>query len=507
MTAVQKNTIANFLGRSAIALLSIFFVPWYIKLLGAEAYGLVGFYLTFQATLSLVDAGFGSAFNREIARLSIVMDKSQEIRNLAQTFEVIFLLIGVLLASLLGLSSRFIATSWINPVEISINAVATSILLMGIAIGLQLVFVIYQNGLMGVQKQTRLNVLLVVLGILRGVGGVMALEFIAPTVQVFFAWQLVVTLLQASCGRMMLWWSLPKSVQRPSVDLSLLRPMLRFIAGATGAAILGVVLMQADKLILSKLLTLEMFGYYALASSVVMVPSLIATAIYAATYPRFSQLVMLGHNDSLANFYHTSCQLLAVLLIPVGLTVSLYAHELILTWTGSELTAQNVAPLVSILELGQILMGLMLLPYALQLAYSWARLGFISNVIAVFTLIPLVFWLASTHGSIGASFSWLILYSGQMVGIIYVMHRRILPGERRKWYIDDVGKPMLVTIIVLSTSRLLFPHPIYGIALLTFLGALTLMTICLATLSAPDVRGLIFRNFTAWREIRVGKSS
>ena len=288
MTPVQKNTIATFLGRSAIALLSIFFVPWYIKLLGAEAYGLVGFYLTFQATLSLVDAGFGSAFNREIARLSIVVDKSQEIRNLAQTFEVIFLLIGVLIASLLGLSSRFIATSWINPVELSIDAVASSILLMGFAIGLQLVFVIYQNVLMGVQKQTRLNVLLVVLGFLRGVGGVMALEFIAPTVQVFFAWQLVVTLLQASCGRMMLWWSLPKSVERPGVDLSLLRPMFRFIAGATGAAILGVVLMQADKLILSKLLTLEMFGYYALASSVVMMPSLIATAIYVATYPRFS---------------------------------------------------------------------------------------------------------------------------------------------------------------------------------------------------------------------------
>ena len=85
------------------------------------------------------------------------------------------------------------------------------------------------------------------------------------------------------------------------------------------------------------------------------------------------------------------------------------------------------------------------------------------------------------------------------------MHRRILPGERRKWYIDDVGKPMLAAIIVLSTSRLLFPHPVYGIALFAFLGALTLITICLTTLSAPDARGLILRNFTAWREIRVGK--
>jgi O-antigen/teichoic acid export membrane protein len=505
VTAVQKNTIANFLGRGIAALLAIIFVPWYIEFLGAEAYGLVGFYLTFQAILSLVDAGLGSAFNREVARLSISTAKSRKIRDLSRTFEVVFLLLGVSVAALLGFMSRFIATSWVNPIQLSIDAVASAVLLMGMAIGLQLFFIVYQSGLMGIQRQARLNVLLVVIGTLRGVGGVLTLTFVASTIQAFFIWQVLISLLQVVFGHLIMWSSLPSASKQPKFALSLLYPLIRFIIGVTGTALLGVVLMQSDKLILSKLLTLEMFGYYAIASSVVAVPSLAASAIYAATYPRFSQLVMLGDSDKLAKFYHTSCQLVAVLLIPIGLIVSLYSYELILTWTGNELTAQQVAPLVSILELGQILMGLMLLPYALQLAYSWIWLGFISNVLAVCIIIPLIFWLASTYGSLGASFSWTILYGSQMLGIIYLMHRRILPGEKYKWYIDDVGKPMLVTIIVLGVIRLVFPSPIYGISLLAFLGVLVVTTICLAAVSTPDIRSLFFRNLSTWREMRFVK--
>ncbi|MDE2060547.1 MAG: hypothetical protein KGL31_00010 [candidate division NC10 bacterium] len=45
---VKRNIIANTLGRGWSMLMGLVFVPLYIKFLGMEAYGLIGFFATLQ---------------------------------------------------------------------------------------------------------------------------------------------------------------------------------------------------------------------------------------------------------------------------------------------------------------------------------------------------------------------------------------------------------------------------------------------------------------------------
>ena len=40
--SLRNNLVANYLGHGWTALMGIAFIPWYIKLLGIEAYGLIG---------------------------------------------------------------------------------------------------------------------------------------------------------------------------------------------------------------------------------------------------------------------------------------------------------------------------------------------------------------------------------------------------------------------------------------------------------------------------------
>ena len=44
MLSLGRNVIANYIGRTWAAILSILFVPFYVKFPGIEAYGLVGFF-------------------------------------------------------------------------------------------------------------------------------------------------------------------------------------------------------------------------------------------------------------------------------------------------------------------------------------------------------------------------------------------------------------------------------------------------------------------------------
>ncbi len=70
MTVVKRNIIANFAGQGWAALMALAFVPLYIKFLGIEAYGLIGFFAMLQGAFQILDFGLSQTMNREMARYS-----------------------------------------------------------------------------------------------------------------------------------------------------------------------------------------------------------------------------------------------------------------------------------------------------------------------------------------------------------------------------------------------------------------------------------------------------
>jgi hypothetical protein len=86
------------------------------------------------------------------------------------------------------------------------------------------------------------------------------------------------------------------------------------------------------------------------------------------------------------------------------------------------------------------------LPHALQFAYGWTKLSFKINVVAVFILAPSIILMASLYGAVGAALIWVIFNSGLVLVGIQLMHRRLLRGEQWKWYREDVGLPLAVSL-------------------------------------------------------------
>ena len=75
MNKTKINIISNFAGRSVAAILSIVFVPIYLRYLSVEMYGIIGFFASIQAFLFLLDGGISPTLNREVARLSALPEK------------------------------------------------------------------------------------------------------------------------------------------------------------------------------------------------------------------------------------------------------------------------------------------------------------------------------------------------------------------------------------------------------------------------------------------------
>ncbi len=473
---IEIKLFANFAGAGWTALMQLLFIPQYIRLMGMEAFGLVGFYLTLQGILQVFDLGLSPTMNREMARYSVQAERAGEARDFAHTVEIGYWALGALIGISFCVAAPFIATRWINAQALSTSIVEQAIVLMGVLTILQWPLTLYLGGLMGLQRQAEVNILQIVLSTLNNGGAFLVLLLVSPTIIAFLIWQIAVNVLRVILLTFLFWHSLPPAKRAPRVNAKLIRPVWRFAAGMSGITLSALILTQLDKVILSKLLSLEMFGVYTLATVIAGGLTLIITSIFNVIFPHLAALTALGDAVAEKQFYHRSAQVMSVVILPIAALIAFFPFDILRLWTGNTQVADNGAPIVALLIIGTALNGLMNLPYALQLAHGWTSLGLRLNAVFIAFQIPGLILMTVKYGAVGAAAVWIILNAVYMLLGVPLTHRRLLVGEARRWLIKDTLIPCIGAMLVIVagrvwlTNQMSAPMPIVALPLL-LLGA------------------------------------
>lgn len=492
---LKKNIVANFAGTIWQSIMGLIFIPMYIMYLGIEAWGLIGIFATLQVIFSLLDMGLSSTLNREMARLSALPHKEQEMRNLVRTLEVIYWCVAAFVGISVIALSPFIAHHWIDAGKLSTQTVEQALLIMGFVMAFQMPIAFYSGGLMGLQKQVLLNKINISISTLRGAGVVLILWLVSPTIQAYFLWQVIISGINVILLGYFLWRILPHSEETAVFQKQLLKGIWKFAAGMSGITILAVILTQTDKIILSKMLSLEMFGYYMLASTVAMNLGRLVSPVFISIYPKFTQLVSIDDQDGLKQLYHKICQLTAVLVLPAAIVIALFSYEVILLWTQNPVTAEKTHLIISIMICGTALNGIMNPPFALQLAFGWTKLSVFKNIVAVVLLVPLIIVLTIHYSAIGAASAWLILNIGYVIFEIPVMHGKILRKEMWHWYWHDIFLPIIAALSIASIGRIFFNGTTSQIMISLYLIVISALTLGVTIISVPTMRSRVFNQF------------
>ena len=457
LSTVRTNIIANYSGRAWASLLSLAFVPIYIKLLGVEVYGLLGIFMSLSALLSLLDMGLSVTLSRELSRMSSDKSSAQKARDLVRTFEIIYWCTGILIGITIVLLAPLLAKHWINAGEVGIETVEASLMIMGMSIAVQWPAGIYSGGLMGLQRQVVLNVTRSLMATIQHCGAFLVLTLISPSILTFFFWQAFVGLLTTFVLGVSVWRCLSPSERVANFDHAYLLKNWRFATGITGITLVTMLLTQLDKIILSKMLSLESFGYYMLAFNIANNLNNFVTPIYSALFPKFIQLVSSGDTGQLAGLYHKGTRLLATLMLPVVMTMVVFSNEILLLWLNDPVVSENTQPILVLLLIGTAMNCLMVLPYALQLAHGWTRFAIYKNLTASVFLVPLLLVLVDWFQALGAAVVWLILNLGYLMIEVPLMHKRLLKQEMRNWYQHDIIQPLLLISVVVFCFNLGMP--------------------------------------------------
>jgi O-antigen/teichoic acid export membrane protein len=485
---VAQNIAANFFGRGWGALLSIVLTPIYIELLGIEAYGLVGFFITLQAMLGVLDMGLGAAATREAAVLSAQADGARQIRNLMRTLEWIYWGVAAVIVLVIGLLAPPIARYWVNPQTLQPDEVRAAIILIGCVIGAQWPTSLYGGMLMGLQMQTSANVLYATFSTLRALGAVLVIQ-ISPSVVSFFQWQVFVSVVQTIVTAAYLWKQVPTHDHKPRFDLGLLHQIKRFAAEMSGMTLMATAFMQLDKLVLSRVLTLEHFGYYFAAATAASGLYIIIGPIFAALFPRFSQLVGRGEEASIRLLYDRASQLMAAAVLPAMAVMVFFAEDLLMLWTRDRQTAENGATILVLLAIGNTLNGLMNVPYALQLASGNATRVLKVNAVLMLVSVPAIIALAYVLGGTGAATAWVGYTLAFWIANAVIVGKGFAYLDRRSWLWSGHLRPAAVALMVAAAGygvRQVYGGGGWGITFLIV--ASTSAAVLIATLiSSPTI--------------------
>jgi len=255
---------------------------------------------------------------------------------------------------------------------------------------------------------------------------------------------------------------LASGATRPKFNSALIRRVWRFGAGYSANSLANLALLQGDKIILSAVLPLEMFGWYTLAQRLAGGIYAIIVAVDGAIFPRFSAAVAVGDESALARVYHRGCRIMALLVVPLAVVLGFFSAEVLQLWTGNAVAVANARVVLTLLAAGMLLHGLVQGPMFLQIAYGWWRLISTTNALLVVTILPLYFVMAKLYGGAGAALVWLVLNVAYLA-TVPLMHRRFLRGEQRRWLLSDVALPLAGALAIAAAAHALLPSNVVSI--------------------------------------------
>lgn len=431
-------------------------VPIFLRYVGVEAYGLIGFYTAMQGLLMLLDVGLAPAISREVARAT-VSDEIPSVRNLLRSLAFVYWGTALLIGLFFTLAAPFIAHQWLNVGSLDGDEVTHAILLMGITIACRWPAGLYLGALMGAQRLTLASAIGAAWVTLANAGAVPILIWWSPTITAYFLWQAIVGLAYALAMKHAAWRTLanPSSAH---FDWAALKTIWKFAAGMSIVSLTGVLFTQLDKVILSKILSLQDFAYYTLATVVAGLLYRIVTPVFNVIYPRFASLIAAGDEIELAAFYRLTSRIFATLWFPGTMAIVLCAEPLLRLWTGDPTISEKAAPLLVVLTIGSALHGAMYFPYALQLAYGATRLPLAINGLLVIIQIPLIFVLATSFGALGGAIAWLVLHVLYLLVGTWWTHRHLLVGAGSSWLVWDIGGPLAASLLLGIVASPLIAH-------------------------------------------------
>lgn len=499
MSNLGLNSLINLFSRIWTTVSNFIFVPFYIDLLGVEAYGLITFFTTLQTTLNLLGLGLSKTLRREFAMASSVVDNQYKY-SILRSIEFIYFCIALIITALCSGCSGYIAEFFLSANKLPIEVVDLTIKLMGVSIAAQLLANLYLGCLFGQEQQGLANLIQFCWSVIKNVGVILVISLVYADIILFYSWHIVIDMLYMFFLRLIIVTSLARNTStRLWWNIREIKKIWRVLNYSFGIMLISIgyaINSQVDKIIISGSFSLTYVGAYNSAYNLGFVASIFSASIGVAIFPRFSNLFSKGAIEEEKCLFLKVNKVSNILTASVGAYIAIFSYELLLVWTRNVEIATIMRLAAAPLILGTTINSLEEVPYNFLLANGITKANTIQTCFSIVYCIVITPLFISFWGLFGAAVSWLIQLATMSIVYLIYFYWSTFPKTWARNILSSTILPLLFSVFMAFLVRSFisrYVQSIYCVVAFAILGGCLNVGILLLIFMRKDLYDFIRR--------------
>jgi O-antigen/teichoic acid export membrane protein len=397
-----RNSMLNLIGQGIPFLAAFFAIPLLIRGLGTDRFGVLTLAWMVIGYFSLFDLGLGRALTQVVAEKVSQGDHAQAPPIVWTALATMFAL-GIVGALAVSLISPWLVHSVLKIPGALQRETLHSFYVLAAAIPI----VVVTAGMIGIlsafQRFGVLNAIRAPMGIYSFVAPLAILHF-SQSLQLVTAVLVVGRLL--ACGAYLV-ACLPVMPDLRSVlvrQYTAIRPLFTFGAWMTVTNVIGPFLMYLDRFVIGAIVSVAAVAYYATPYEMVTKLLIVPAAILGVLFPAFAASYRQDH-DRMVRLFARGTKYIALILFPIILVITAFAHEGLEWWLGDEF-ARHSAPALQCLAIGVFINSLAQLFATLVQGVGRPDLSAKLHLLELPIYLPLLWLAIRNNGVIGAALAW-----------------------------------------------------------------------------------------------------
>lgn len=409
-----RNAVANFSNSFITALFGFLAIPFLIRGLGAESYGVVAFYGTIQAAVLVLDLGWTALNGRQIALQRTKTISAADFEEYFKSVQIIFY-ITVVLVLFLGIWFSTNIAGFISTDTISLSDLSKYIAIMIVTASFKFIVALYRSALIAYERQVEVALINMIIITLRHIFPLLPIFFLGYGLEFFIWWQLIIAFIEYIIYVHTLKSSINFSVNAflYGADFRPLKSVYKFSAIVALTSGLWMLTSQVDRVLIVSNFSLIQFGYYVPLIMTAGLIQMVATPIATAIRPKLNMSYQIS-KDKGDDVLLLGAKIISCLTIPASTVLFFSSDSIVLFLLGSTIEDGQFTELSSILRslaIANMLTSISANLYYYQVALGNLKWHLISAVIHPIILIPILYFCIFEFGMIGAGYAILVTNS------------------------------------------------------------------------------------------------
>lgn len=400
---LARNTVLNLVGQVIPLLVGLATIPYVVRGLGSEGFGILSIAWVLLGYFSLFDLGLGRATTKFVAE-ALGRGELDRLPGLVWTSLGTQLIFGVVGSLVLGAFVPVLVDRILKISPSFVHETKLSFWLLAASLPIVLATTTLRSILEAAQRFDLVNYVRIPANssvfLLPAFALAMGLHLPGMILLLMLSRLAVTLTLLFLCLRVfpILGWSL-------GMKAALLRPLLSYGGWVTISNIVNPLLVYADRFMIGSLLSVAQLGYYTAPFEGVtrlwLVPSSVATTLF----PAFSTLAGSGTRSRIESIYSRSVKYMLLILGPPVLLIMAFARDILEAWLGADFALKGTLVL-QILAVGVLANSFAYVPFSLLQGLGRP------DVVAKLMLWELPFYLGvaylfiTRYGIKGAAIAW-----------------------------------------------------------------------------------------------------